>query len=146
MDAVPAGLDRPLGEALLEPHRSYLGALAPVLDHPGLRALAHVTGGGLPENLPRVLPPGVRAVVDIGSWPVPPLFRLVEELTPRMTVDERYRTLNMGIGMVLVCAPDAADELRGALGEPSWVIGRLEAGAGGVELRPPSVRAASADR
>ncbi len=137
MDTVPDGFDRPLGDTLLEPHRSYLGALGPVLDHPGLHALAHVTGGGIPENLPRVLPDGVRAVVDVGSWPVSPLFRLVEELTPRMTTLERHRTLNMGIGMVVVCAPGAADELRAAFGEPSWVIGHLEAGPTGVELREP---------
>jgi phosphoribosylaminoimidazole synthetase len=135
LETVPEGLERPLGETLLEPHRSYLDPVAPVLDHPGLRALAHVTGGGLPENLPRVLPDGVRAVVELGSWPVPPLFRLVEELTPRMSTEERHRTLNMGIGMVAVCAPDAVDEIRAAFGEPSWRIGHLVPGPPGVDLR-----------
>ena len=110
MDVVPDGFDRPLGETLLEPHRSYLDVLRPALDSGTVKALAHITGGGLPENLPRVLPAEVDAVIRLGSWPVSPLFRLARELTPRMSTDELYRTLNMGIGMVVICAPgDVAD-------------------------------------
>jgi phosphoribosylamine--glycine ligase/phosphoribosylaminoimidazole synthetase len=135
MDVVPDGFDRPLGEALLEPHRSYLDVLRPALDTGAIKALAHITGGGLPENLPRVLPDDVDAVVDLGSWPVPPLFRLVRELTPSMPTDELYRTLNMGIGMVVVCAPDEVDRVRSSIGEPTWVIGALQPGSGTVELR-----------
>ena len=77
MDAVPAGLDRPLGDALLEPHRNYLDVLTPALATGHVKALAHITGGGLPENVPRVLPDGVDARIELGSWPVPPLFQLV---------------------------------------------------------------------
>jgi phosphoribosylaminoimidazole (AIR) synthetase len=106
MDVVPDGFDRPLGETLLEPHRSYLDVLAPALDSGRVKALAHITGGGLPENLPRVLPDDVDARIELGSWPVSPLFRLVRELTPQMSTEELYRTLNMGIGMVIVCSPD----------------------------------------
>jgi phosphoribosylaminoimidazole synthetase len=134
MDVVPAGFDRPLGETLLEPHRSYLDVLAPALDAGVVKALAHITGGGLPENLPRVLPDGVGAVVHLGSWPVPPLFRLVEELTPSMSTEERHRTLNMGIGMVVVCAPDDVDALQALIDEPTWVIGDLRAGDRSVTL------------
>ncbi len=134
MDAVPEGFDRPLGAALLEPHRSYLDVLAPALAGGCVKALAHITGGGLPENLPRVLPDGVGAEVDLGSWPVPPLFRLVRELTPQMSTDELYRTLNMGIGMVVVCASDDVDDVRASIDEPTWVIGRLVAGARRVRL------------
>ncbi len=135
MDVTPDGFDRPLGETLLEPHRSYLDVLAPALASGHVKALAHITGGGLPENLPRVLPEGVGAEIDLGSWPLPPLFRLVEELTPTMSTDERYRTLNMGIGMVVVCAPDEAESVRATIDEETWIIGRLCSGGRGVTLR-----------
>ncbi len=134
MDVVPDGFDRPLGEALLEPHRSYLDVLRPAFDTGSVKALAHVTGGGLPENLPRVLPDDVDAVVHLGSWPVPPLFRLVRELTPSMPTDELYRTLNMGIGMVVVCAPADVERVQSSIGEPTWVIGSLHPGTGRVHL------------
>jgi phosphoribosylamine--glycine ligase/phosphoribosylaminoimidazole synthetase len=135
MDVVPDGFDRPLGETLLEPHRSYLDVLGPALATGHVKALAHITGGGLPENLPRVLPDDVDAVVELGSWPVPPLFRLARELTPLMSTDELYRTLNMGVGMVVVCAADDVETVRASIDEPTWVIGRLEAGSGTVVLR-----------
>ena len=77
-----------------------------------MKALAHITGGGLPENLPRVLPDDCDAAIELGSWPVPPLFQLVREVATRLDTHELYRTLNMGIGMVLVCS--AADARRGA--------------------------------
>lgn len=104
--------DRTLGEALLEPHRSYLPALD-ALEAAGLRprALAHLTGGGLVDNPPRVLPDGVGLEVREGSWPVPRLFRRIVE---RGSVDrlEAYRALNMGLGMlVLVAARDAENAL-----------------------------------
>jgi phosphoribosylaminoimidazole (AIR) synthetase len=119
---------------LLEPHRSYLDALTPVLATGKVKALAHVTGGGLPENLPRVLPAGLGARVELGSWPIPPLFALVRELTSTMSTAELYRTLNMGIGMVVVCSRDDADDLRTSLGEPTWVIGEVTDGFDGVQL------------
>jgi len=128
MDVVPDGFDRPIGDALLEPHRSYLDVLAPVLDSGRVKALAHITGGGLPENLPRVLPDGVSAEIGLDTWPVPPLFRLVRELTPLMPTDELYRTLNMGIGMVVVCGAGDVDAVRSAIAEPTWVIGTLVPG------------------
>jgi phosphoribosylamine--glycine ligase/phosphoribosylaminoimidazole synthetase len=134
MDVVPDGFDRPLGETLLEPHRSYLDVLRPALGSGRIKALAHVTGGGLPENLPRVLPDGIDAVIRLGSWPVPPLFTLVRELTPQMSTDELYRTLNMGIGMVIVCAGDDADAVRATIDEPTWIIGELTPGSGSVKL------------
>ena len=134
MDVVPDGFDRPLGETLLEPHRSYLDVLRPALDSGVVKALAHITGGGLPENLPRVLPTDVDAAVELGSWPIPPLFRLARELTPQMSTDELYRTLNMGIGMVVICASDAVDALQSSIDEPTWVIGQLVEGTGTVHL------------
>jgi phosphoribosylaminoimidazole synthetase len=134
MDVVPDGFDRPLGETLLEPHRSYLDLLTPALGSGLVKALAHITGGGLPENLPRVLPDGVGAVIELGSWPVSPLFELVRELTPSMSTDELYRTLNMGVGMVIVCAPQDLDALQALIDEPTWVIGTLRAGERSVTL------------
>jgi phosphoribosylamine--glycine ligase/phosphoribosylaminoimidazole synthetase len=136
MDVVPDGFDRPLGETLLEPHRSYLHVLRSALDSVAVKALAHITGGGLPENLPRVLPEDVDAHITLGSWPVSPLFRLVRELTPLMSTDELYRTLNMGIGMVIVCDPADVERVQASIDEPTWVIGRLEAGSGTVHLDP----------
>ena len=135
MDVVPDGFDRPLGETLLEPHRSYLDVLRPALDSGTVKALAHITGGGLPENLPRVLPAEVDAVIRLGSWPVSPLFQLARELTPQMSTDELYRTLNMGIGMVVICAPGDLPALQDAIAEPIWVIGELVSGTGRVHLR-----------
>jgi phosphoribosylamine--glycine ligase/phosphoribosylaminoimidazole synthetase len=134
MDVVPDGFDRPLGETLLEPHRSYLDVLGAALESGSVKALAHITGGGLPENLPRVLPDDVDAEIVLGSWPVPPLFRLVRELTPQMPTQELYRTLNMGIGMVIVCAPDDVGAIQSSIAETTWVIGTLTAGTGRVHL------------
>jgi phosphoribosylaminoimidazole synthetase len=131
LDSVPAGLDRPLGEALLEPHRSYLGVLGPVIDGGLVKALAHITGGGLPENLPRVLPDGIDAQVRLGSWPVPPLFRLVRELATGVDIHELHRMLNMGIGMVVVCDPAAVADVQASIREETWVIGSLVSGTPG---------------
>jgi phosphoribosylamine--glycine ligase/phosphoribosylaminoimidazole synthetase len=125
MDVTPAGLDRPLGDALLEPHRNYLPVLTPALATGAVKALAHVTGGGLIENVPRVLPPDLAARVRRGTWPVPPLFRLVEELAPGLDTHELHRTLNMGIGMVVVCAPGDVDDVQAAVAEPTWLIGEV---------------------
>ena len=130
MDVTPAGLDRPLGDALLEPHRSYLDVLGPALATGRVKALAHITGGGLIENVPRVLPDGVDARIELGSWPLPPLFRLVRELATGLGTRELYRTLNMGIGMVVVCAADDVDTVRAAIPEETWVIGSLVPGGG----------------
>jgi phosphoribosylamine--glycine ligase/phosphoribosylaminoimidazole synthetase len=134
MDVVPEGFGRTLGETLLEPHRSYLDVLGTALGSGRVKALAHITGGGLPENLPRVLPDDVDAVVELDAWPVPPLFRLVRELTPSMPTEELYRTLNMGIGMVVVCAPGDLDAVQATIPEPTWVIGTLAPGSGHVRL------------
>ncbi|MFT6289835.1 MAG: phosphoribosylamine--glycine ligase/phosphoribosylaminoimidazole synthetase [Ilumatobacter sp.] len=134
MDIAPAGMDRPLGDALLEPHRNYLDPLREALAGGHVKALAQITGGGLPENLPRVLPEGVGAEIDLSSWPIPPLFQLVRELTPNMSTDELYRTLNMGIGMVVVCDPDRVDEVQASIPETTWRIGSLVAGERSVAL------------
>jgi phosphoribosylaminoimidazole synthetase len=132
MDATPAGFDGTLGDALLTPHRSYLDVLTPVLGT--VKALAHITGGGLPDNLPRVLPAGCDAVVELGSWPLAPLWRLVREAATGFDTHELYRTVNMGIGMVLVVAAGDVAAVQSAIAEPTWVIGALHAGSGKVVL------------
>jgi phosphoribosylamine--glycine ligase/phosphoribosylaminoimidazole synthetase len=127
LDAMPAPLEVPLGDALLEPHRSYLSVLSELLDGPSrhvVKALVHITGGGMQENLPRVLPPGVGAEVRLGSWVVPPLFQLVRDCSG-LAADELHRTLNMGIGMVVVCDLRDAQTVQASINEPTWIIGEL---------------------
>jgi phosphoribosylformylglycinamidine cyclo-ligase len=117
---------RPVGEVLLEVHRSYLAAVAPLLDR--VHALAHITGGGIPGNLDRSMPDGLTAVVDRSSWTVPPAFRGVME-AGRIDELEMYRTFNMGAGMILVVAEGAADDVVGRLrasGEEAWIMGSVE--------------------
>jgi phosphoribosylformylglycinamidine cyclo-ligase len=125
-------LGRPVGEVLLDVHRSYLKVLWPLLQEGRLRALAHITGGGIPGNLPRVLPDGLGAAVDRGSWTPPPLFRLLQR-AGGVERDEMYRVFNMGVGMIAAVAPPEADpvlaDLR-AMGEDPWIVGEVEEGSG----------------
>ena len=114
MDSTPPGFDRPLGETLLVPHRSYLDVLSAALADGRVKALAHITGGGLPENLPRVLPDDCDAAIELGSWPVSPLFQLVREVATQLDTHELYRTLNMGVGMVMICAAADVAAVQGA--------------------------------
>jgi phosphoribosylaminoimidazole synthetase len=132
MDVTPPGFDTTLGDALLEPHRSYLNVLDKALDSGRVKALAHITGGGLPENLPRVLPDGVDAEIDLGSWPRGPLFELIAELATGVDTHELHRMLNMGIGMVVVCSPDDVAEIQATIDEKTWVIGTLVRGESGT--------------
>ncbi len=136
MDSTPPGFDRPLGDTLLVPHRSYLDVLTAALAEGHVKALAHITGGGLPENLPRVLPDDCDAVIELGSWPIPPLFQLVREVATQLDTYELYRTLNMGVGMVAVCSPSHLASVQESIDEPTWVIGELVPAAG----RGPRVR------
>jgi len=123
-----------VGELLLAEHRSYLGALREPLAQGLLRGLAHVTGGGLTDNLPRILPAGLEAVVRRGSWPVPPIFDWIRR-TGDVEEHEMYRTFNMGVGMVAAVAPDRVGELERSLdacGERHHRIGEVVEGEGRV--------------
>ncbi|HEV8635922.1 MAG TPA: phosphoribosylformylglycinamidine cyclo-ligase [Chloroflexota bacterium] len=105
-------LGRPLGDELLEPHRSYLNELGPHLDR--VKAIAHITGGGLIDNLPRALPAGAAARLDAASWREPPIFRYLQALG-ELDEAEMDRTFNRGLGMVVVAAPEQADALVRAI-------------------------------
>jgi phosphoribosylformylglycinamidine cyclo-ligase len=129
-------LGRTLGEAFLEPHRSYLPLIGPLLDGGRIKGMAHITGGGITDNLPRVLPHGTAAVVDAASWEVPPLFRWLRQ-NGGVPVDDMMRTFNMGIGLIIVAARDKAeqliDELAARGGRDARVVGEVVPG------EPPSV-------
>ena len=105
-------LRRTLGEELLEPHRCYYNQLKPLLSL--VKGMAHITGGGLIDNVPRVLPKGLATLFNSQAWTIPPIFQLIQQ---RGNVDwqEMYRVFNMGIGMVLICSPDNANKLIKAL-------------------------------
>lgn len=100
---------RSVGEALLAPHKSYLEPLIELIDRGAIKALIHITGGGFQGNIPRVLPEGVGATVNTASWPVPPLFQLIQK-GGVVARDEMFRTFNMGIGMIVVLDPSRAAE------------------------------------
>ncbi|MGH7650286.1 MAG: phosphoribosylformylglycinamidine cyclo-ligase [Gemmatimonadaceae bacterium] len=132
-DAFPGG-GGAVADVLLAEHRSYLPALKPVLDR--IHALAHVTGGGLPENLDRALPSNLDAVVDTKSWRVPNVFRVLQE-AGSVEAPEIYRTFNMGVGMVVICGRSDLMEIQSAAaaaGDTAWVLGSLKPGSGAVIL------------
>jgi phosphoribosylformylglycinamidine cyclo-ligase len=109
-----------VGAALLATHRSYLGVVRPLLERGLVKGLAHITGGGITENLPRTLPEGCAAEVDLGSWSVPPIFRLLQQ-RGGIARDEMLRAFNMGVGMIVVCAPQQATRainVAAGAGEP----------------------------
>ncbi len=127
-------LGKTLGEELLTPTKIYVKPILALLEQYTIKAMAHITGGGFTDNIPRVLPAGTQAEIDYGSWPIHPIFTLVEELGNVSRVD-MFRTFNMGIGMVLVVnnedAVSVIKELE-RLGEEAYLIGRIGSGGGGV--------------
>jgi phosphoribosylformylglycinamidine cyclo-ligase len=131
-------LGRTVGEALLEPTRIYVRPVRRILGHYAVKnvvhGIAHITGGGLHENLERILPDGVRAVIRRDSWPVPPVFKWLQRLG-NVDQTEMDQVFNMGIGLVLVVSPFYFDSVRGQLadfGLENWPIGQVEAGERGV--------------
>jgi phosphoribosylformylglycinamidine cyclo-ligase len=125
-------LDDSLADALLAPHRSYLNVLYPHLSM--VKALAHLTGGGFIENIPRILPENLDAIIDLGSWKVPLLWKLIQE-KGNISTEEMYRVFNMGIGMVAVVARSQATDFQSAISEPTFVIGELLEGGKKVILK-----------
>jgi phosphoribosylformylglycinamidine cyclo-ligase len=136
VDSYVPELSRTVGDALLEPHRSYLPIVKPMLDGGRIKGMAHITGGGITDNLPRVLPHGTAAVVDTSAWEVPPIFTWLQRGgdIPR---DDMLRTFNMGIGLIAVTGRNHAealiDEMAARGGRDARVIGEIVPG------EPPSV-------
>ena len=136
-DPAPFAPGQKLGEALLAPTRIYVKPLLALHRAGLLHAVAHITGGGLPGNLPRVLPAGVTAVLEAGSWPVPPVFAFLAE-AGNVSADEMLRVFNCGLGMVLAVPEtgvDAAMQSLTGAGETPFRIGHLEASAGPAGIR-----------
>jgi phosphoribosylformylglycinamidine cyclo-ligase len=128
------GVAGSVADVLLAEHKSYLPALKPVLSR--VHAMAHITGGGLRDNLNRALPPTVDAVLDLSSWRVPTVFGVLME-AGQVEPAEMYRTFNMGVGMVVICAPPDVKSVMSAAGEAGlqgWRIGALRPGSGAVKL------------
>jgi phosphoribosylformylglycinamidine cyclo-ligase len=124
------------GETLLLPHLSYLSALDGLLSDRVIKGLAHITGGGLTDNIPRILPGGTAVTINKGSWPVLSMYDLLREIG-NVSESEMYRTFNMGVGMVIVCAANNVEKIRAHLqskGEQCYEIGKVVAGNGEVTL------------
>lgn len=126
-----------VGEALLQPHLSYLKALNELLDSGMIKGLAHITGGGLTDNIPRILPDGAAVEIDKGSWPVLPIFKLMQEIG-NVSEAEMYRTFNMGVGMVVVTSATDQAAVASHLRLQSaavYEIGRVRKGNQEVSIR-----------
>ena len=123
-----------VADALLAVHQSYVAAVMPVISR--LHGIAHITGGGIPGNLVRVLPTGCEAVVEAGSWKWPPLFRFLQE-AGRVSTEEMRDVFNLGVGLIAVLPGDQVPEAQAsarAAGVPTWVLGEIRRGATGVRF------------
>ncbi len=125
-----------LGEELLKPTRIYVKSILQAKDKFPLKGISHITGGGFIENIPRMLPDGLRAKINLGSWPVPPVFNLLQR-EGTLSTHSLYNTFNMGIGMIIAIDQFFAEELIKQLeasGEKAYVIGEIIKGEAGVDL------------
>jgi phosphoribosylformylglycinamidine cyclo-ligase len=131
-DKIPE-LGTTLGDALLRPHRSYLPVIRPLLGTGLVKGMAHITGGGITDNLPRVLPEGRGAVIDRNAWQIPALFQWLQR-QGGVPDEDMLRTFNMGIGLIVICGPSVADavlDMLAGAGEPgARRIGEIQDGAG----------------
>ena len=127
-----------VGDVLLAPHLSYLRALDPLLAEDLVHAMAHVTGGGFFDNIPRVVPASLEVVVKAGAWPVPPIFEVIEK-AGTVSFEEMHRVFNMGIGMVVFVSPASLARISRLWSEakqPWYAIGNVRAGHRGVVVEP----------
>lgn len=126
-DPAPFASEKSLGEALLEPTRLYVAATLPLIRDGLVKGLAHITGGGITENVPRMLPDHLKAEFDMDAYTPPPVFGWMQDIG-NVETSEMLRTFNMGVGMVLCVAPDQADAALGklkSLGEDAFIFGKL---------------------
>jgi phosphoribosylformylglycinamidine cyclo-ligase len=128
VDARVPELGETVAQALMRPHRSYLHQVSPLLDRGLIKGMAHITGGGITENLPRTLPPGLSFSLDRGSWTIPPVFTWLQR-AGGVADEEMFRAFNMGVGLILVCSRGDVDDVLsvlGASGEPgAWCLGKV---------------------
>jgi phosphoribosylformylglycinamidine cyclo-ligase len=131
VDSFVGDLGRTIGDALLEPHRSYLSVIKPAMSTGAIKGMAHITGGGITDNLPRILPEGTAAIIDRTAWEVPSIFQWLQR-TGNVPEDVMLRTFNMGIGLIVACENGDAERVIDALaaaGEPRALrLGRVAAG------------------
>ena len=131
-----AELKKSVGEEVLTPTRIYVKTVLELLKSYSIKGIAHITGGGFIENIPRILPKGLKARINIGSYEVLPVFNVLAQLSG-LEQAQLYNTFNMGIGMVLAMEPSEADSIvkaAGQMGEKAYIIGEVVQGEGGVEL------------
>jgi phosphoribosylformylglycinamidine cyclo-ligase len=129
-------LNGTVGEALLQPHISYFRPLADLIDRKLIKGLAHITGGGLSDNIPRILPAGTAVNIKKGSWPVLPIFDLLQQIG-NVSASEMFRTFNMGVGMVVVCAASHLPKIKEHFSnqnQRAYEIGRVTKGNREVEF------------
>jgi phosphoribosylformylglycinamidine cyclo-ligase len=131
LESVLPELEDSLANALLAPHRSYFSVLHPLLSD--IKALAHITGGGFIENIPRILPDDLDAKIQPGSWPISPLWNLIQQ-RGEVDANEMYRVFNMGIGMIAIVDRDLVSKVQSQISEKTFVIGELVAGSKKVQL------------
>ena len=139
IDEILPGFDQPLGEVLMKPTRIYVKQMLEVIDLHTVKGIAHITGGGFFENLPRILPESCEAHIQLGSWPVPPVFSLLRE-AGQLEEEDLYGTFNMGIGLMVVAGSDETDGILSTLerlGEQAWMIGEIKKGEKRVTLCSP---------
>jgi phosphoribosylformylglycinamidine cyclo-ligase len=127
VDSVVPELGATVRDVLLRPHRSYLSAVSPLLDRRLAKGMAHITGGGTTENIPRMLPDGCAFELDRASWTIPAVFSWLQR-AGQISDAEMFRAFNMGVGLVIACAANDTDEVLATLrtqGEAPWVVGRV---------------------
>ncbi len=132
-DVLPR-LQKPLGEVLLKPHKEYGSEVLPLVRQGLIKGIAHITGGGFPGNVPRVLPEGLGASIKIGSWKIPEIFKIIQELGD-VPEEDMYQTFNMGIGLVLIVSKENQSSILKPL-EKAYEIGHVIKGAGVSYERP----------
>ena len=127
-------LGQPLGEVLLMPHRAYLSEVRRLWEAGiTIKGIAHITGGGLIDNPPRILPEDVTARIQWGCWPVPPIFRIIQRMG-HISDDEMAHVFNLGLGMLLVVSSNEADQTLGLLGDQAWKVGEVLPGSDGLRV------------